>query len=200
METINLKLIRKRKEFFDIPEIAYLLIILSVFLILLFISIINKNNILFIVSVIVPVLLVFLIKKRYGLFVRNYNIIGFAKFSKDKVNLLYDDKTEIDYLIKGKTIKIYCNSYQNYISGRGGFAHTGINRIELLSENDTKKFDFLVENKSQLEEFLNILKSWYKLAESLIEKYKDEDGVRLLLMNPNYKFSELQNLKKKNGA
>ncbi|HUH73829.1 MAG TPA: hypothetical protein VLZ75_05420 [Chitinophagales bacterium] len=164
METnIKIKLIKRKKIWYDIGPYAFLYIPAILISLLVTYFVYNDYNfgIVNFLFISIYLLYIFLLdKKKYGWWIKNYEVIGEICLSNEVIEIQENGIITTYKINELRKIHLKEDFYQNYTAMRD-IIHNGIGSIILDNGYDKRKVFFLLVNKSELES-LHALKSEWK--------------------------------------
>jgi len=161
--TLEIKIVNKKKLFYDIGPYGFHFLPIIFSTICIYILIFSEYDFLsiYIISIIILFILkVFVFRNMYGNWLINYAIIGDMIINSNTIIIKSNNSQSAYDILDLKKIQLKLDFYQNYSRSRD-IIHDGIGSIQI--DTGIKKLPiiyFLIENKSQLEEFNNITKMW----------------------------------------
>jgi hypothetical protein len=160
---LNIKVIEKRKIFYDVGPYGFKFIPpIVIGLIITYLGLHGYNYSIVYITVIFIYFIsyYFLFGKMYGWWLINYTVIGKLEITEDSISIKKDNFSKT-YKIKDlQKIQLKLNNYQNYSKMRD-IIYDGIGTI--IIDNGEKKLPvlfFLIESKEQYEIFNEIKSNW----------------------------------------
>lgn len=134
-----------------------------------------------------------LVRTLYPDWVRKDDIIGFIEFETEKI---YSNNNFKEIQVDSIS-RIQLNF--NYIKGKTynprDIIHNGLAELFIdFNDGSKKRIVFLIESKKQLEYLSLILKEYYRKRIE-IKEFFCQNMVKTILLKPNWKYKELQDLK-----